>query len=216
MDPFKTALGLENAAFENMEKSPETERIAEVDRQFDFTFAGMRDYAHSCLRHFGEKERYAAENLSVVFEKYGNIGLQPYRQELVLSHNLLEDLRKHSDEIETINLIPWMEIHEVAAKKLSDLLNKRTDDIAQQTSVQVRKIRREVDMIYTQITNRIEAMINLHGKDYVPGFVNKYNAHAIEYKNKYAQHIGRVQAGKNDKNEDKNNTGYNNFEDDMK
>jgi hypothetical protein len=37
--------------------------------------------------------RHAAENLAVVFDKYGNIGRQACRQELGSSVNILQDLR---------------------------------------------------------------------------------------------------------------------------
>jgi hypothetical protein len=196
MTPFGTALGNEHVALGHIAKSPETARIAELDDKFDFTFAGMRNYTRSYLKYSNEPERHAAEDLMVVFDKYGNISLKPNHEELALSRSLLEELRRHPNEIMLINLTPWMDTHEIAARELANLLDKRTDDIAQQMTVSVKKARREVDKIYKQISDRIDAMINIHGKEYVPGFVNKYNAHAIEYRNKYAIHIGRIQDDK--------------------
>jgi hypothetical protein len=193
-DSFQIVINDEGVALEHITKSVETERIAKLDDKFDFTFGGMRDYTHSFLRHSGEAERYAAENLTVIFEKYGNIGKQPYRQELALSHNLLQDLRKHPADIETIKLTPWIDAHETAASELLALLEKRNEEISQQSSLRVKDARHESDIVYHKIVNRINAMINLNGKDYVPGFFNEFNTHATEYNNKYAQHIGRIQA----------------------
>jgi hypothetical protein len=65
----------------------------------------------------------------------------------------------------------------------------------------MKEARQETDFYYHKIVNRINAMINLHGKDFVPGFFDEFNRHATEYNNKYAQHIGRIQAGKKDDNE---------------
>jgi hypothetical protein len=42
------------------------------------------------------------------------------------------------------------------------------------------------------ILDRIDAMINLNGHDYVKGFVAEYNTHATEFKNALAQHLGRI------------------------
>jgi hypothetical protein len=198
MDPFREALKKEDTALTHIRKSAETKRITELDSIFDFTFEGMRDYAFSHLKHYDEKVRHAAENLKIIFDKYGNIGKEPYRQELGSSYNLLQDLRNLPNDIEIINLIPWMDAHETAAKELADLLDKRMSETAKKTDLRMREARLEVDTVYQQITDRIDAMLNLHGKDLAPEFYNMYNAHATEYKNKLAQHLGRIQAGKKD------------------
>jgi hypothetical protein len=110
----------------------------------------------------------------------------------------MQELRTRKDDISALHLEPWMQAHEKAAATLSALLDERTGGTAQQTELRVRQVRREVDTLYRQITDRIDAMINLHGHDFAPGFVAEYNAHATEYKNKLAQHLGRVHAGKKD------------------
>jgi hypothetical protein len=198
--PFRTRLADLDTALERIRKSPETERIATADHDFDTSFSGMSEYARSCLHHFDTAVRRAAENLEVVFRHYGNIGKEAYRQELASSYNLMQDLRTRNMDVQALNLDPWMKAHEQAAATLAALLNARTGETAKQTELRVRQVRREVDALYQQITDRIDAMINLHGRDFVPGFVAEYNAHATEYKNKLAQHLGRIHAEKN-KNE---------------
>jgi hypothetical protein len=218
MEPFDRVLLDENTSLNYIRKSVKTKRIEELDSVFDYTFEGMRDFAFANLKHYDGAMRHAAENIEIVFNKYGNIGKEPYRQELAASYNLLQDLRAYNAEIETINLVPWMAAHEEAANNLAALLNERTDETAQKTHLRIKETRRAVDKVYHQIIDRIDSMINIYGVDYVPGFVNKYNAHAMEYKVKLAQHLGRIQAGKDDEDEEDNdnNTSYNNFEDDMK
>jgi hypothetical protein len=194
--PFRSRLADLDTALERVRKSPDTERITVADRNFDTSFSGLSEYSRSCLHHFDPSVRRAAENLDVVFDHYGNIGKEAYRQELASSFNLIQDLRKRSDEVTALNLEPWIQAHEEAANALAALLDERTGEAAQQTELRVRQVRRETDILYQQITDRIDAMINLHGKDFVPGFTAEYNAHATEYKNKLAQHLGRVRAGK--------------------
>jgi hypothetical protein len=192
--PFRSRLADLDTALERIRKSAETERIAAADHDFDTSFSGMAEYARSCLHHFDPAVRRAAENLNVIFSHYGNIGKEAYRQELASSYNLLQDLRARSADVTALNLEPWMTAHEQAATTLAALLDERTGETAQQTDLRVRQVRREVDAVYQQITDRIDAMINLHGKEFVPGFVAEYNAHATEYKNKLAQHLGRIHA----------------------
>jgi hypothetical protein len=203
-DPFELSFQKLDTAFEYSPKSPETERIARLDEEFDLTFAGMRNYSFSFLKHFNEDDRYAAENLKIIFDKYGNIARQPYRQAIGSSHNLVQELRNRPDDIQKINLTSWIDAHEAAAKKVADLLDKRIEEMSQQTNLRIREVRQEVDFYYHKIVNRINAMINIHGKDYVPGFFEEFNRHATEYNNKYAIHIGRIQAEK-EKNKDKEN-----------
>jgi hypothetical protein len=196
IEPFHARLSELDTALERIRKSANTERISVADRDFDFTYTGMYDYARSCRLHFDPQVRLAAENLNVVFEHYGNIGREAYRQELASSFNLLQDLRARQADVTALNLEPWIKAHEETARVLAALLDERTGETAQQTELRVRDVRRELDAVYQQITDRIDAMINLHGKDFVKGFVAEYNAHAVEYKNELARHLGRIHAKK--------------------
>jgi hypothetical protein len=199
-EPFRGKLLDLDKALERIRKSADTERIAVADGEFDRSFSGMSEYTRSCRNHYDPAMRPSAENLLVVFNHYGNIGKEAYRQELASSSNLLQDLRARTSDVAALNLEPWMTAHEQAAHALADLLNVRTGETAKQTDLNAKQVRREIDVIYQQITSRINAMINLHGKGFVPGFVAEYNAHASEYRNKLAQHLGRIRAGKkNDK-----------------
>ncbi|MDR2120950.1 MAG: DUF6261 family protein [Tannerella sp.] len=196
IEPFRSGLSALDTALERIRKSVNTERIAVADHDFDFTFSGMFDYTRSCRQHFDPQVRQAAENLSVVFEHYGNIGREAYRQELASSFNLLQDLRARDADVKALTLEPWLKAHEEAARTLAALLDERTGETAQQTELRVRQVRRELDAVYQQITDRIDAMINLYGKDFVKGFAAEYNAHAAEYKNELARHLGRIHAKK--------------------
>ncbi|MDR2466550.1 MAG: DUF6261 family protein [Prevotellaceae bacterium] len=197
--PFRSSLADLGTALERIVKSADTDRIAVADHKFDTSFSGMSAYVYSCLNHFDPAVKHAAENLEVVLRHYGNIGKEAYRQELASSFNLLQDLRVRSADVTTLTLEPWMQAHEQAAAALAALLDERTGESAQQTELRVGRVRREVDTGYQNITDRIEAMINLHGTDFVAGFRAEYNAHATEYKNKLAQHLGRIHANKNKK-----------------
>jgi hypothetical protein len=197
--PFTTKLDELDTALERIRKSADTARAAAADHDFDLSFSGMHEYARSCLHHFDPAVRRAAENLDIVFSHYGNIGKESYRQELAASYNLMQDLRARKDDVIALNLEPWMQAHEQTAAALAAILDERTSETAQQTDLRVRQTRRELDAIYQQITDRIDAMININGTKFAPAFVAEYNAHALEYKNILAQHLGRIHARKHDR-----------------
>lgn len=198
MEEYNRTLELLNKALERIRKSPETERIAELDKVFDDSFKGMVSFHKANLRHFNPAIRTAAKNLDVVFKKYGNIGANPYRQQLAMSENILIDLRERPDEVATTKLSPWMDNHAAKAVALKNLLDQRTGETAQQTDIRVSDARKAIEVIHLQVLDRIDAVINLRGKDFVAGFFAEYNAHATEYKMALAQHLGKIRK-KNDK-----------------
>jgi hypothetical protein len=128
----------------------------------------------------------------VIFEHYGNIAKEAYHQELGASTNLLQDLRARTADYAAVNLAPWANAHEQAANALASLLAERTTEQSQQSALRVREVRLRMDAVYQKVTDRLDAKINLDGKDYIPGFYAEYNTHATEYKNKLAQHLGRI------------------------
>jgi hypothetical protein len=198
MTEFEQALADEDAALERVNKSADTVRIAEADKAFDSSFSGMHEYAKSCLKHYDLNVRNAAENLKVIFERYGNIAILPYRPALAASYNLLQAVRERAADYATTGLEPWANAHEAAANAMSALIDARTSETAHQTDLHVRDTRHGVDASYQQITDRLDAMINISGSAYAGDFVAEYNAHATEYKNALAQHLGRVHKKENE------------------
>jgi hypothetical protein len=183
-------------ALERIRKSDETDRIAVLDSEFDTSFTGMSEYVQSCRKHYDPAVQRAAENLGIIFKQYGNLGKQPYRQELASSYNFLQSVRERTDDVTALNLAPWLDAHEEKAAALATLLDIRTDETAQQSQIRAFDARRRMERVYQLITERIDAIINLRGTEVLGGFYETYNAHATEYKNTLAQHLGRIQKKK--------------------
>ena len=193
---YSKAIDDEDTAMEQIRRSADTARIAAADVDFDESFSGMHTYLQACLKHADLDVRHAAQNLDVVFAKYGNIGRHAYRQELTMSRNLLQDLSEREADVITTGLTVWINAHEQASVKLRQLMDARSDETAGRTTLRVSETRNETDMVYYRTIARLEAMINIHGVNWVPGFVAAYNTHATEYKNTLAQHLGRIHAEK--------------------
>lgn len=193
---YADAIHDEDVAIEQVRRSADTSRIAEADVVFDNSYTGMHTYIQACLHHVSPEVRYSAQNLAVIFDQYGNIGRHSYRSELMMSRNILTDLRERPADIQATGLTVWMNAHESAATKLRELMDARSAEIASRSKLQVKETRKNTDGVYHLIISRVESMININGVNYVPGFVDAYNTHATEYKNTLAQHLGRVHAGK--------------------
>jgi hypothetical protein len=202
MSEYNALLADEDAAVDVVRKSAETVRIAEADGECDFTFLGLSEFAKSNLRHYDPAVRTSAENLWVVFEHFGNITRQPYHEQLGSSANLLQELRARATDYATCGLAPWADAHEQASKKLAALLAGRTVETSQHSSLRMRDSRLNSDVVHRKILDRIDAMVNLNGKDFAGNFFAEYNAHATEYKNKLAQHLGRVKKSEGGQKQD--------------
>lgn len=196
IESYAKAINDEDLALEQIRRSPDTVRIAEADEEFNQSFSGMHTYLMACRKHVDPAVRRSAENITVAFTKFGNIAKYPYRTELIMSRNLIQELRERTYDVSKIGLELWMNAHEQTAIKLRELLDARAVEIAGRTKLNVTETRRETDNSYQRVIARLEAMINIHGVDYVPGFVDAYNTHATEYKNALAQHLGRIHAEK--------------------
>jgi hypothetical protein len=200
MPDYDAFLAEENMALEVVRKSAETDRIASANVEFDNSFIGMRNFTKSNLKHYDPAVCYAAENMWVVFKHFGNITTQPYRQELGLSVNLLQELRARASDYATLGLSPWADAHEKAANTLAEMLSERNIEVSKQSKLRTREVRLYMDTVYQKITDRVDAKINLVGKDFAGNFYAEYNAHATEYKHKLAQHLGRIKKGESSAN----------------
>jgi hypothetical protein len=205
MAEYNALLTDEDTAIDVVRKSVETVRIANADGEFDFSYLGMSEFAKSNLKHYDPEVRKSAENLWVVFDHFGNITKQPYHQELGSSANLLQELRARATDYATTGLAPWADAHEQAAKNLAELLSVRNVEVSQQSALRMRDVRLRIDPVHQKIIDRMDAMINLKGKDFAGGFFAEYNTHATEYKNKLAQHQGRMKKTSNNEQVTSNN-----------
>jgi hypothetical protein len=189
---YDQAMAEFDEALEVIRKSAETARISAADTAFDQAFSALHGYVKVCLNHYDADVIVAAQNIEPILHHYRDLGKQSYRQELGSAQNMLDTLGEHLDDVGILNLIPWMDALSEKMQILSSLLDTRTEEEAQRPTIRTIDARRKAEKLYLQITDRIDAMINVNGKNYVVGFFNEYNAHATEYKNNLAQHLGRI------------------------
>ena len=202
MPDYNASLTAFRNSLEPIEKSADTERIAKADEDFNESYRALSGYVKSCLLHYSVTVRRAAENLSPVFAKYGNIGRNPYSKELGMSKNLRQELSEREDDVKAMGLTPWINAHAAKAEVLDELIKARTYKDSKKVRVRTIDARRQLEAIHKKIVDRLDAMINIHGENYVEGFVAEYNAHATRYKNALAQHLGRLHKKSDDKNTD--------------
>ncbi|MDR1114864.1 MAG: DUF6261 family protein [Tannerella sp.] len=184
---FATFLVLYLQADESLEilrKSSYTSEIIRLDGVRGGTFRGLTDIVKAGEHHYLAPVREAAEKLEVILDHYGNLSAKPYNEETSGIYNLLQDLRAKSIEIDTLNLLGWIDELEANNQAFEAAILARNAERADSiVDLNMLEIRRQTDRCYLDIVERLEALILIQGAAAFSDFVNKLNTNITRYKN---------------------------------
>ncbi|MDR0605966.1 MAG: DUF6261 family protein [Bacteroidales bacterium] len=199
----------EEACFKIIRKSDISNLKAESDRARDDIVAGIKKLLESLLHHFDSKVREAAYRLKIVFDTFDRpttiINL-PYDAETISINNLLQEWEnKYMSDLEITDLVPWIKELRERNNAFDELTRRYSGQLAEKTPLRTKEVRRETDILYKQIILVISANIIMaeeNGEEpiYDP-FVNELNVLIKHYNDLLAQHLGRLEAKKEEKEE---------------
>ena len=157
-------------------KSSQTDLLAESDDYRDRVFRGLCDTGRAALNHFKPEKAEAARKLNIVFDTYGNITVEAYNEETAKINSLIKELiNNHSNDIDLLALNEWVDELQTANNKFVDIKNERYTEESSKTSLRMKKVRTEIDALYKEIVNRINAQILLNGDTNYIDFVTALN-----------------------------------------
>ncbi len=190
----------EDLALEVIRKNALTNSITEMDITRDALYKGFCMLVDAHTHSMRPIEVEAARLIKIVVDHYGNFRDKPYNEETATIYNFLQEINSRcAMQIEIIGAKEWIEDLAEINKKFEELMNRRFDDKAEQESIILREVRKEIDTAYTQIINRINAHILLmDANDSLSGFVSRMNERIVYYKNTIATRKGRANAKKNE------------------
>jgi hypothetical protein len=159
MDFYK----IEDEGLKKIRKSAITNQIQEADKARDEIFTGMAEQNKSLLKHFEPAKRNAAERLQIVFNTYGNVAIKSLNEETSGVYNLLQDLRsdKYLADTTAAGLLDWAKELETRNAAFETLIKQRDTETADKTDVNLKEARANLDAVYDEITDIIEAHILL-------------------------------------------------------
>jgi hypothetical protein len=181
-----------DVALEIIRKSPETEKMTEADHLRDQAFSGLHTTIRAAVHHFDPAQSEAARQLTIVFDRFGNLAHKAPNEETAGIYNLVQELRgAYAGFVTTLGLTAWVE--ELAARNeaYEALVKARNEEVAARPKLQVKQIRRELDGVYRQIVERIEALCLVQGPDSFTPFIDQLNAFVTRYNNVLAQRRGQ-------------------------
>ncbi|MDR1865667.1 MAG: DUF6261 family protein [Bacteroidales bacterium] len=194
---FVVLLDKENLALEVIRKSELTAGITEADERRDNVYRGFLILLESYLHSPRSEKVEAARHLRIVTDHYGDFRNKPYNEETASITNFVQEVYERcAADLDTLNAGEWISELSAANQTFDELMNRRFDRAAEREYVSLRETRNEIDKIYAQMVEFIDASVILNGGEAHTGFVNRLNERVQYYKSTLAQRKGRSAAKK--------------------
>jgi len=172
----------EDEGIKRIRKSFLTGKIREADKARDDTYAGMALAVESALHHHNAPAREAAGRLKILFDTYGNVSKKPLNEQTSALHNILQELKgAYLTDAMTIGISGWTLELEARNAAFEALMNRRFDEAASKTDVNVRTARLEVDAAYDKIVVRVNALAEVEGAATYETFIGTLNTIIAKY-----------------------------------
>jgi hypothetical protein len=140
----------------------------------------------------------AAKRLKVVFDTYGNLAQKPLNEETSSVYNLVQDLvNTYQNEVQLTHLDEWITELEAANNAFEQLVKDRYEEGAVKTDLVMKTVRTQVDAVYKNICDRINACAFLEDGDtsesgtLLLSFIKYFNQVIEKYANIIAQRYGK-------------------------
>lgn len=195
---FSDLFTKEDRALEVVRKSTLTDPIKDADLRRDSIYRGLvlmvQAYGYSAKAEKVE----AARKIGVVINHFGNVRNKSYNEETATIHNFLQRLNTDClADLATLGAEEWLEDLDAANKSFEALMGKRHDGKAGQLHINLHDTRQEIDAVYHQMIERIDASMLLNGTADFEDFVSKLNQRIDYYKSTLAARKGRNKKKKN-------------------
>ena len=176
--PFQAAWAVENAAIEVERGSLLTSQMDDKDSEREKYFSGFLFLLETNLRHFDPAHQEAAQQLTRVANKYGNVRRKTNVEETIAIRNLSNDLlgTAYQEPMTVVDGNGWISRLQSVNEEYSALFDNRNAETKGRASGNVRNARLVIDPLYEAIVKRANAVAELNETDAVcTKFVNELN-----------------------------------------
>jgi hypothetical protein len=205
-DALQTCVDKEDLCYKVIRKSNISAVKEESDYERDTVILGIRDAVKSLLRHFDINVREAAQRIKIVIDAYDSpkpLAKLPYDAETVAVNNLLQEFDgKYAVDIQTTGLSAWVEELRARNNAFDALTVAYNEQQAEKPLFRPADVRKDTDKAYQNVITVINALMIMEGETEYATFVTELNTLIKHYNDLIAQHQGRLQAEKNEKNEE--------------
>jgi hypothetical protein len=164
-----------------------TELLAELDRKLDQYIIGFNYAIDSALKHYDPTIVEAAKIIEVRMKAFnGSIDKKSYEEESAAVKILVADLKTtYQPQIAILKLEDWVMTISNTQSEFEQLFIERNVELANRPSERLRDVKKDVNAMYYQIVERIDAYNILNTDAEVIAFVNELN-NEITYFNEHS------------------------------
>ncbi|MDR1866134.1 MAG: DUF6261 family protein [Bacteroidales bacterium] len=190
---YKPLLDAEVSLLDVIRKSGYTVEIKEADHRRDMLFRGFADAVKSALNHFDPAKREAARRIEIVLDNYGNIAAKALDQETAAIDDLLRELGggEYPALVGHLALADWLVQLDAENRNFKTLMMARYGETSQRPATRMKAARKDTDVAFRNIIDRIEALATVNGIAACEPFIRELNAVIERYKNILAAEAGR-------------------------
>jgi len=160
---FEIALMAERTAMRIELGSIKTRDIKQLDKLRDSTWSAISARVKATLRSPFKQEAESAMVIWYTLKQYGNIYLLSFNEATATFSNLIKDLNSPDNmaHLQTIGITGWVDELKSQSKQFEVLFDERNSEMANRISGDVRAIRKQIDPLYKQIIEKINASLVL-------------------------------------------------------
>jgi hypothetical protein len=186
---FYTLLVLESKLVDAVRASEYTKQLKETDKRLDRAVAGLGVAIEAGLRHPNPDIVKAAERIKLRMKAFhGEIVRKAYEEESAAVKILVVDLQgAYAPQVSTLGLNVWVIEIAAAQAAFEQIFLLRSAEHVERPQGRLKDIRKEIDALYRQIMERIDAYTILNGTSVTGVFISKLN-NEIAYFNEHNGH----------------------------
>jgi hypothetical protein len=180
---------VEGKLVDSVRASEYTRQLVDIDRRLDRSVSGLTLAIETALHHPDPNVVKAAERLMLLLKAFRNqIGKKAYEEESGAVKILIADLQgAYAPQVSTLSLGVWVTEIAAAQAAFEQVFLLRSAEYAARPQENLKEVRREIEGVYHQSTERINAYTVMNGTSVTGDFINKLNDE-ITYFNEHTHH----------------------------
>jgi hypothetical protein len=177
LDEFNSLLTLEGQLVDSVRSSEYTVELKAADKRLDRCIIGIINAINAGLHHFDPAIVNAARRLEILLKAFrSNIEKKSYEEESAAVKILIADLLgEYAPQVALLNLGPWVAELSAALDDFERIFLLRADQRATKPKKRLTDMRKQIDLIYRKIMERIDAYTIMNGEASTADFVNHLN-----------------------------------------
>jgi len=166
----------EEEAMDVVRKSIATDQLELLDVERNAVFREFVDRVKSPSNQFNEIVHLSALRLEVLLDQYVDITRRSYDHKTTAFYKLIKETSDtYLTDVHMIGLAPWTLKLDHKNREFDALMKIRYDEVATRTGLQIEQVRMDIDAVYQNMSDQMNAQIKVNVAIKYEAFVKYLN-----------------------------------------